>query len=186
MALYRVRTVKQNALWNIGAFGNDYHVEAASPADVLTQGDILVALEKEVFSTDTTFTRIHATEIGSPGHGAVKDINIAGERAPSGSILPPWNVCRVSVKAVDNMYKLFKYLRIGLGEGDVDGQLLGAGIVTLLEAYVDGLEDSTDVRSPDGDLLETGASTVYPYIAMRQTDHQRGPREGFHRGWIPD
>jgi len=184
MALYRLRTEKQNSQFNIGSFGNDYHVVGNSPAEAEAQGDILVALEKAVFSDTTLFIRIHATEVGSPGHGFVKDINIPGERPAVGAILPPWNVCRVSVKAVDNQYKLFKYLRIGLGEGDVNGQLLESAITDLLQDYVDGLETSTNVVSPDGDILQTGASTVYPYIAMRQTDHNRRPRPGFHRGWV--
>jgi len=105
-----------------------------------------------------------------------------GTRVVTGDPLPGWNVARfqASIEAGARVHTWF--LKMGLTEADVDGQLLAAGTQTVIGNFLTALEALGTFCDKDGALFTT--YTPDTFVHMRQMGWHRRSRPGFRRGWV--
>jgi len=165
---------------------NVYHVQAAGPEDALIMGQTIMNAEMAFHADSQYVTKIVVSDPAKlffPRTEYHEDVS--GERAAVGAVIPQWNVVRVMFHPLSFARPDAKYYRINLGEGDINGQILETGIVTLVQDAVDALLASAAVVvNPAGSQLIT--ATVVDAISMRQLNWHRHSRPGFHRGWVAD
>jgi hypothetical protein len=187
MPLYIVSIHKRDTAFAGAGFVNRYHVNAANPAAAVVVGQSIIDLEIPIMANTTFFDKITVVLPHVRGGGTVVGVEAQGTRAPNGGILPPWNVVRADFPHTTGSRPDRKYLRIGLGQEDITGQVLNAGIITLVQAsYAVPLVALGSVVGPGGQPYAAGPEGIYPYVQMRQTHRERRARAGFHRGWVPN
>lgn len=106
-----------------------------------------------------------------------------GTRVVTGSALPAWNVGRFQASTTLGLRKHTWFLRMGLTENDVDGQLMTAGTLTIIDNFLTALQALGTFVDKDGE-----AFTVYDRddrVHMRQMSWNRRVRPGFKRGYVP-
>jgi len=107
-----------------------------------------------------------------------------GTRVVTGDPLPGWNVARFQASVNDGSRLHTWFLKMGLTEADVDGQLLTVAVQTIIGNFLTALEALNTFVDKDGSPF-----TVYTTddrVHMRQMSWNRRVRPGYHRGWVPN
>jgi len=106
-----------------------------------------------------------------------------GTRTVTGDPLPGWNVARFQASVNTGARAHTWFLRCGLTEADVAGQLLTATMLGVIDNFLTALEALGTFVDKDGE-----AFTVFSRddrVHMRQLGWHRRTRPGFKRGWVP-
>ena len=106
-----------------------------------------------------------------------------GTRTTSGDALPAWNVAKLTGRADMGSRAHEWFLRMGLREPDVNGQVLTTATQDTITALIAAFTLADCISDKDG-----GKITVWgfdQYVHMRQMGWHRRTRPGFKRGWVP-
>jgi len=107
-----------------------------------------------------------------------------GTRAVTGAALPGWNVARFQASVTDGSRVHTWFLKMGLTEDDVEGQILESATQDAISNFLTALQAIGGFVDKDG-----GEFTVFSQdtlVHMRQMGWHRRTRPGFHRGWVPN
>lgn len=168
------------------AYSFNPHVEGVNSTDQAWAhaNEIAEALAGTVLPV-TCF--VESVSVSNPnlvnGHQS-RRVSIPGTRVATGSALPAWNVVRLQMSAFAGGRPSTFYLRMGLTEGDVAGQLLEATTQAAVQSFLDAMEAIPRITTPAGDFMDV--FTFDTRVRLRQMDAHRRSRPGFHRGWVPD
>jgi hypothetical protein len=180
--------VKQDADFLGGAtFQNVYTINAATGAAALIEAGVIRENERAIFSIHTHFieTRVSVPHVHTATH--LERHDLLGLRTPLGDLLPGWNVARVDFADVAGGRPERKYLRVGLGTGDVVGQVLTSAMIsTITTNYTLILAANTAYVGPTGENHDAAGGVTFPEVQMRQLHWSRRHRPGFHRGYVPN
>jgi len=113
-----------------------------------------------------------------------RNVGTHGTRAVTGSALPGWNVARFQSTATDGGRVHTWFLKMGLTEDDVDGQLLEGAVTGAISNFLTALDALGGFCDKDGQVFVNHVQD--DYVHMRQMGWHRRTREGFHRGWVPN
>lgn len=109
--------------------------------------------------------------------------SIDGTRAVTGDALPAWNVAKLTGRADAGSREHVWFLRMGLREPDVNGQVLTTATQDTITALINALTLVDAVSDKLGSKI-----TVWgfdQFVHMRQMGWHRRTRPGFKRGWVP-
>lgn len=105
-----------------------------------------------------------------------------GTRSVTGDALPGFNTCKVQFTGVLGQRPSTYHLRVGITEGDVSGQVIGAPLLTALDAFIAGWIAQGHGCDPHGRTWVSGSRS--DLVTNRQMSWHRRSRPGFHRGYV--
>lgn len=170
MALFSLDIEKRlgNEFWT-----NRYVLNATDIAGAVSVGATIVGYEREVHFSHVTFNKYRVSTLA-----ADDDVFTIVPLVGGGSIdaagltpLPLWNVARVDFGAATGRPSR-KYLRMGLTENGVDGNVLTSSMLSVLNAYGAALVALDAYVDVDNQAIVSYA--VFSLVAMRQL--RRGTR----------
>lgn len=159
-------------VWNIVAANDTEAINAAS--NIGTASALLLPTDCNVLSA-----YVHSDTIINSGRKA--DLNVAGSRVTTGDRIPGWNVVLMRFQPV-NIRQVIKYMRVGMTEDDIAGQVLGAALETKCGDFIDAILAIGTVSDINGGLVVSGSFDQR--VRMRQQSWNRRFRPGFKRGWV--
>jgi hypothetical protein len=169
---------------------NDYsfngHISVVGTSDVAWGfADQFAQMLADTVLADTI--NIYSVSIRNPdviNGNQTRPVDHQGTSTASGSRLPAWNVAEYQFKSAAGRRPSTFYLRPGIGEGDVDGQVWSSGMGTRLDAFrVGALADGHFCDAAGALFTEATFSSL---VRLRQMGWHRRTRVGFHRGWVPN
>jgi len=113
-----------------------------------------------------------------------RPVSLVGTRTVSGDALPGWNVAEMQSQSGIGSRKLTNFLRMGLTENDVNGQLLTSTTQGTIDAFRNLWLSQGTVSTKQGALITIAG--FGDHVKMRQLGWHRRTRVGFHRGWVPN
>lgn len=186
MAVYKARAnFRDTQLLDDETFSHNFHVESAVSSD--DAWDKAAAIASNYLDVLCPAT-IELVSVGIDNPDAVNGVQTRavgthGTRVVSGDALPGWNVAVMQASTSIGLRKHTWFLRMGLTEADVDGQVLTATVQGIIDDFITALQATGDFVDKDGELF-----TIFdalPNVRMRQMGWHRRTRPGFKRGWVP-
>lgn len=185
MAIYKARgNFKDTALLGDETFSHNFHVESAiSSDDAWDKAAAIAGNYLDVLCPATI--ELVSVSIDNPDavNGVqTRAVGTHGTRVVTGDALPGWNVASFQASTSIGLRKHTWFLRMGLTEADVAGQVLAAGVQTVIGDFLTALQALGTFVDKDGE--EFTIFTADPNVKMRQMGWHRRTRPGFHRGWV--
>jgi len=166
---------------------NVYNIEAADLAEAMTRMQLIRDAEADIHAEGISLNKIFVAQVGFKNQFRTNFTTSPGLRSVTGDFLPAWNVVKTFFDSTDGTRPEVKYLRIGLTENDVTGELLDTGLVDLIQTnYVDVLAGYDWYVGPGGETHGPSDPGVGAYVYMRQTKWHRHSRPGQHRAYVPN
>jgi len=186
MVVYLARgNYKDVSLLGDETFSHNFHVQSAvSSDDAWDKAAAIAGNYLDVLCPAT----IELVSVSIDNRDAVNGVQTRavgthGTRVVTGDALPGWNVASFQASTSIGVRKHTWYMRMGLTEGDVDGQVLSAATQGIIDDFLTALQALNSFVDKDGELF-----TIYeakPNVHMRQMGWHRRTRPGFKRGWVP-
>lgn len=185
MAVYTCRIDFTDPLQLTDQFwSNVWYVLADDAVTAHDQANNIASLSALLIPVDCSVVGAYSYSPSNFGSGMKTALSIPGSRTVTGDRLPAWNVVQARWP-VATIRPILKYLRMGLTEDDVDGQLLEAATIADAETFAGNVGDIPGLCTINGLILSGGPAVVTPRVCMRQLGWQRRSRVGFKRGWVP-
>ena len=105
-----------------------------------------------------------------------------GVRVVTGAALPGWNVARFQSSVSDGARIHTWFLKMGLTEDDVEGQILESAVQDAISDFLTALDAIGSFCDKDGANFVNHSQDNL--VHMRQMGWHRRTRPGFHRGWV--
>lgn len=189
MSIYKLTVHKKSTLYLAPGdeWTNVYHLDESTGTTAETDAVAIATAEQALYADDVTITRL---VLSLPPSFATPPIiinaNLGGSRNPTGDRLPSWNVARIDWQVAGSARGMRKYYRASLSEDDVDGQVLAAGMITVLDAFKSDLDAVTAICLENGLHFSPGTGIEDERVQMRQPGWSRRSRPGFHRAYVPN
>jgi hypothetical protein len=145
--------------------------------------EVAEALVGNVLPDTCTIPRVSVANTDVVNGSLSKTTTLVGTRAVSGGAIPGWNVVKIQASVAEGVRPHTWFLRIGLTENDIVGQVLETGVQTAVAAFISAFLLTGANCDKDGFSFVVGAAS--PDVAMRQMGWRRRHRPGFKRGWVP-
>jgi len=186
--MFRGYVQKQSTIWlQEHTWRNVYDIEAADLDEAMTRMQLLRDAEADIHAEGISLNKIFVAQVGFTGEFRTNFTTSPGLRSVTGTFLPPWNVAVAYFDSTDGSRPEKKYLRVGLTEDDIAGELLDSGLVSLIQTnYVDVLAAYDWYVGPAGEAHGPSDPGVGAFVYMRQTSWHRRGRPGFHRAYVPN
>lgn len=111
-----------------------------------------------------------------------RNVGTTGTRVVTGAALPGWNVARFQSSVADGARIHTWFLKMGLTEDDVEGQVLESAVQDAISNFLTALDAAGGFCDKDGALFVNHEQDTL--VHMRQMGWHRRTRPGFHRGWV--
>jgi len=164
LGLYYVDIEKsyQNEFWT-----NRYVIAASSPAAGAATADSLVTCERSGLTTLCLVTKYRISDdVPLTDNYFIKTVNLAGQKAVAGTLMPLFNVVRIDFNVVSGGRPSRKYMRGWLGEGDVEFDNLAAASLTTFQTVANYFVTVQNYLDVDGQTF--GSASVNAKVGMRQ------------------
>jgi hypothetical protein len=185
MLAYRCRArMRDTALLGDNDYSFNFHVEHTGTSDDAWEKANEVA-ESYQGTLNPPNVTIYEVSIYNPDviNGIQnRPVSLVGARTVTGDALPGWNVAELKANVADGARIHTWFLRMGLTEDDVTGQLLTSDVTDAIDAFTSALVLTGAFSDKDGALF--GNWTWDDHVHMRQLGWHRRTRPGFHRGWV--
>lgn len=112
-----------------------------------------------------------------------KNTTLQGTRVVTGDALPGWNVIEYQVSVAEGVRPHTFFIRMGLTENDVTGQVLAPAVDDAISSFNDAFLLTGANVDKDGFAFIIGTWNLN--VRMRQMGWRRRTRPGFKRGWVP-
>lgn len=185
MAIYRARgNYRDTELLGDETFSHNFHVASATSSD--DAWDKAAAIAGNYLDVLCPAT-IELVSVSIDNPAAVNGVQTRavgthGVRVVTGDPLPGWNVASFQASTSIGLRAHTWFMRMGLTEGDVDGQVLSTATQGVITDFLTALEALNSFVDKDGELF-----TIFntnPNVRMRQMGWHRRTRPGFKRGWV--
>lgn len=183
--VYRMRLgFIDNALLGDQEYSFNGHVEGSNTSVAWGNAEsIAAALLEAVMPTTVNLTSIGVANPDVVNGTLIIPQGSAGTRAVTGDALPGWNVVRLQFSASLGQRIHTFFLRMGLTEDDVAGQVLTSATSLAVASAVNGILAAETLCDKDGQVFGNGDHSNT--VRMRQMGWRRRSRPGYKRGWVP-
>lgn len=176
--------IRDTALLNDQDYSFNCHVNAANTDLAYERAfEVAESLQGTVLPGTCSVYRVGVSNTDVVNGTRIQDENLIGSRAVTGNALPGWNVARVQFRVATGIRPVTFFLRMGLTEDDVNGQLLTIAALNACGDFVSAFLLTGANCDKYGFQFVTGSSS--PQVHMRQMAWRRRTRPGFKRGWVP-
>jgi hypothetical protein len=167
---------------------NDYsfncHVNAANTNAAFERAiEVAESLAGTVLPPNISVYRLGVSNTDVVNGTRIENGTYIGTRTVTGSALPAWNVARVQFRVASGVRPVTFFLRMGLTENDVDGQVLESTTIGDIESFISAFLLTGANCDRYGFQFVSGS--VDQDVRMRQTAWRRRTRPGYKRGWVP-
>jgi hypothetical protein len=187
MTVYKATLhMRDNALLNDNDYSFNFHIVFTGTSDDAWEKANQVAESYQGILNPPNVT-IYRVSIYNPDvvNGVQnRPVNLVGARTVTGDALPGWNVVKLQGSALVGSRIHTWFLRMGLTEDDVTGQILVSGVMDAIADFHDALDLTAAFSDAAGELMSVW--TECDIVVMRQLGWHRRTRVGFHRGWVPN
>jgi hypothetical protein len=185
MVVYRAKAyMKDNALLGDNDYSFNFHVSVTGTSDDAWEkaNEVAESYQGTLNPPNVTIYRVSIYNPDVVNGVQNRPVSLVGARTVTGDALPAWNVARLQSATTIGARIHTWFLRMGLTENDVEGQLLNSGVMDAIAAFHSALDLTAAFSDKDGQLFTTWLES--DVVHMRQLGWHRRTRVGFHRGWV--
>jgi len=178
--------MRDSALLNDNDYSFNFHISYTGTSDDAWEqaNEVAEAYQGTLNPPNVTIYKVSIHNADVVNGIQNRPVNLVGARTVTGDALPGWNVAKLQGSALVGSRVHTWFLRMGLTENDVAGQILVSDVMDAIAAFHSAIDLIDAFSDKDGEIISVW--TESDIMVMRQLGWHRRTRPGFHRGWVPN